>query len=171
MEMKARDSRDSIKDVQRYLKFWPWGWLCAWAVTLALFVGALLVGPSWRTVAAIGLIIAALGVQLAAPKRQVGPCAAVVAGVVVTRTLFLEDSEGRTRAWFGVENCYGDERGARLVLYDGKGQARLSLRAVEENSPEDGREAEVVRTGEDAYESEPDLVMLGKDGEVIWRAP
>jgi hypothetical protein len=163
METKAPDSLDSIKYRHLVLGLTPWGrW--SWVVTLALLGGAILVAPSMRTVAAIALALAALVVELLAAKQVVGPYAAVVADVVVTRELFLEDSEGRTRAWLGVE-AFGDETGAKLVLYDSKGQARLSLRDVEERfeyPDEEAREAEPPA---------PTLVMFGKYGNVIWRAP
>jgi hypothetical protein len=118
-------------------------------------------------------VLAAFAVELGIRSRQVGPCAAVVAGVVVTHSLFLEDLEGRTRAWLGVENQYGDEEGPRLVLYDEKGQARLALRLVRENIEQsvygEDKHAEVVpsQVGHDEPESkEPALVMFDKDGKI-----
>jgi hypothetical protein len=104
----------------------------------------------------------------------VGPHTGVVAGVVVTRSLFLEDSEGRTRAWLGLESEYGDEHGPRLVFYDEKGQARLALRLVEERRERDldRPDAEVVPTEGDSEKSkltepaEPALVMFNEDGKI-----
>jgi len=173
MERRARDSRASIKGAGRELR--PWlGWLFAWTVTLALLGGTILVAPSWRTVVAIGLMLAAYGVIQADWGAKRGPYAAVVAGVIVTRSLFLTDSEGLTRAWLGLENEYGDEHGPRLVLYDEKGQPRAALRLIDEQKERnvnvhDGPDAEVVPRGEGPDESErtePALVMFGRGGRI-----
>lgn len=177
MERNARDARDSMGKAQRGLISWPWGWVRVQIIALGLVIGALFIAPSWRTAAAIGLMLAAFAVELGTRSRQVGPYGGLVAGVVVTHELFLEDLKGRTRAWLGVEDRYGDEKGARLVLYDANGQARLSLRDVDEvhdYPDEEGREAEVVRPEEDAdrfVTPAPALLMFEKDGKVIWRAP
>ncbi len=172
MERKARDSRDSIKDAQRGLGRRKW---VGHTVTLSLLIGAVLLAPSWRTAAAIGLMLAALALRIGPGAWQLGPYAAAVAGVVVTRELFLEDSQGRTRAWLGVANEYGDEKGPRLVLYDERGQARLSLRLIGEKTERldadrlEGKHAEVVPTepAEDKSErTEPALVMFNQEGDI-----
>ncbi len=177
MERKARDSRQLYKKVHREMR--PWlAHVLAWAVTLGLLIGSVVLAPSWHSVIAVALIVGAYGVQTGDWGRKAGPYASIVAHVIVTRSLFLEDSEGRTRGWLGLENEYGDEHGPRLVLYDAKGQARLALRNVWEEveaADEEGREAEVVPSQEDEdgdeFGPEPTLVVFGKGGNVIWRAP
>jgi hypothetical protein len=118
-------------------------------------------------------MLAAFGVELRVRSRQVGPYGGLVAGVVVTHELFLEDLKGRTRAWLGVENQYGDEEGPRLVLYDENGQARLALRLVREKIEQsfyrEDKHAEIVpsQAGHDEPElKEPALVMFDKDGKI-----
>jgi hypothetical protein len=158
---------------QRGFVSWPWGWVRVQVIALGLAIGALVIAPTWRTAVAIGLMLAAFGVELGVRSRQVGPYGGLVAGVVVTHELFLEDLKGRTRAWLGVENQYGDEEGPRLVLYDEKGQARLALRLVREKIEQSfykkDKHAEVVpsQVEDDEPESkEPALVMFDKDGKI-----
>lgn len=176
MERKARVGRDSMSKAQRGVVSWPWGWVRVQVIALGLVIGAMFIAPNWRTAAAIGLMLAAFGVEVSVRSRQVGPYGGLVAGVVVTRELFVEDVKGRTRAWLGVENSYGDETGARLVLYDTEGEGRLSLRLVEEGFEFDEEsEAEPTSTeakaGEIERNLEPAIVMFDKKAKVIWRAP
>jgi hypothetical protein len=183
MERKARDGVKVVGEIERELTHWPWGQLWGWVITLVLFVGSVVVAPNFRTLTAIGLMLAAYGVQLAVRKQRRTLPSAVVTGAVVTRMLFVEDSKGRTRAWLGVENEYGDEEGPRLVLYDEKGQARLALRLVHEDieqaSYNEGKHAEVVcpqdeDDGDDeAQPKAPALVMFDDDGDIslsVWAA-
>jgi hypothetical protein len=177
MEVKARSSVEAVKSAQkelgsRFLRVW------VLTVTVLLVGGVVIAAPNWRTIVVIALAFGAYHVQQGKLWVMQGPRAGFVGSVVAARTLFIMDSEGRTRAWLGVENQYGDEEGPRLVLYNEKGQARLALRLVRENIEQglytEGKHAEVVpsQAGDDKPElKEPALVMFDIDGKInlcIW---
>lgn len=177
MEAKARSSVEAVRSAQKELRS---RFLRAWilTLTLVLLAGAVIAAPNWRTIIVVVLAIGAYYVQEGKLWITRGPCAGFVGSVVAARTLFIVDSKGRTRAWLGVENQYGDEEGPRLVLYNEKGQARLALRLVRENIEQspytEGKHAEVApsQVEDDELElKEPALVMFDINGKInlcIW---
>jgi len=177
MEAKARSSAEAVKSAQKELRL---RFLRAWILTftLVLLAGAVIAAPNWRTIIVVVLAIGAYHVQEGKLWIMRGPWAGFVGSVLAARTLFIVDSKGRTRAWLGVENQYGDEEGPRLVLYNEKGQARLALRLVRENIEQgpytEGKHAEVApsQVEDDERElKEPALVMFDINGKInlcIW---
>ena len=80
-----------------------------------------------------------------------------VAMVVEAEKFVLVDAEGRTRAILGA---YGAGHG--LVLYDPNGQVRAILGHAE---------LKAARTGVVEQRPVSSLVLIDKDGKVIWKAP